>query len=77
MSPLAIFINIAIVVGIVGIVVYWVRRFAVFRGYKAIEADALRIAEMLTAQPVRDGMDVVIAGHYSNRPTIVQLSPPS
>lgn len=74
MSPLAIFINIAIVVGIVGIVVYWVRRFAVFRGYKAIEADALRIAEMLKTQPVRDGMDVVIAGNYNNRPTIVQLS---
>src|SRR4051794_40244304 len=74
MSPLAIFINIAIIVGIVGIVVYWVRRFAVFRGYKAIEGDALRIADMLGVQPVRDGMDVVIAGHYSNRPTIVQLS---
>jgi|GEM_PF-920951 len=76
MSPLAIFINITIVVAIVGIVVYWVRRFAVFRGYKAIEADALRIAEMLKAQPVRDGMDVIIAGHYGEqeRPTIVQLS---
>jgi len=76
MAPLAIFINIAIVVGMVGIVVYWVRRFAVFRGYKSIEADALRIAEMLKGQPVRDGMDVVIAGHYGERerPTIVQLS---
>jgi hypothetical protein len=74
MSPLAIFINIAIVVAIVGIVVYWVRRFAVFRGYKSIEADALRIAEVLKAQPVRDGEDVVIAGHYGGRPTIVQLS---
>jgi hypothetical protein len=74
MSPLAIFINIAIVVGIVGIVVYWVRRFAVFRGYKSIEADALRIAEMLKTQPVRDGKDVVIAGHYGGHPTIVQLS---
>jgi len=74
MSPLAIFINIAIVVGIVGIVVYWVRRFAVFRGYKSIEADALRIAEMLKTQPVRDRLDVVIAGHYSGHPTIVQLS---
>jgi hypothetical protein len=74
MSPLAIFFNIAIVVGIVGIVVYWVRRFAVFRGYKSIEADALRIAEMLKVHPVRDGKDVVIAGHYDRRPTIVQLS---
>lgn len=76
MSPLAIFINIAIVVGILGIVVYWVRRFAVFRGYKSIEDDALRIAEMLNTQPVRDGMDVIIAGHYGEqeRPTIVQLS---
>lgn len=76
MSPLAIFINIAIVVAIVGIVVYWVRRFAVFRGYKAIEADALHIAELLKTQPVRDGKDVVIAGHYGERerPTIVQIS---
>jgi len=76
MSPLAIFINIAIVVAIVGIVVYWVRRFAVFRGYKAIEADALHIAELLKTQPVRGGKDVIIAGHYGERerPTIVQIS---
>src|ERR1700750_332364 len=76
MSPLSIFINIAIVVAIVGIVVYWVRRFAVFRGYKTIAADALHIAELLKTQPVRDGKDVVIAGHYGERerPTIVQIS---
>ncbi len=76
MSPLAIFINIAIVVAIVGIVVYWVRRFAVFRGYKAIEADALQVAELLKTQPVRAGKDVVISGHYGERerPTIVQIS---
>src|SRR6476660_1614152 len=44
MQPLALILNIAIVVGIVGIVVYWVRRFAVFLGYKAIEPDVLQIA---------------------------------
>jgi len=27
-----------------GIVVYWVRRFAVFRGYKNIQADVLQLA---------------------------------
>ena len=67
-------LNIAIVVGIVGIVVYWVRRFAVFLGYKAIQPDVLQIAELLKTQPVRERNDVVLAGHYGGRPTIVRFS---
>lgn len=74
MQPLPVIFNIAIVVGIVGIVVYWVRRFAVFLGYKAIQPDVLQIAELLKTQPVRERNDVVLAGHYGGRPTIVRFS---
>jgi hypothetical protein len=74
MQPLALILNIAIVVGIIGIVVYWVRRFAVFLGYKAIEPDVLQIAELLKAQPSRDRNDVVLEGHYGGNPTIVRFS---
>ena len=74
MQPLALILNIAIVVGIVGIVVYWVRRFAVFLGYKAIEPDVLKIAELLKAQPFRDRSDVVLEGQYGGNPTIVRFS---
>jgi len=74
MQPPAIILNIAIVVGIVGIVVYWVRRFAVFLGYKPIQADVLKIAELLKSQPFREGSDVVIEGHYGGFPTIVRFS---
>ena len=62
MQPLALILNIAIIVGIVGIMVYWVRRFAVFLGYKAIQPDVLQIAELLKAQPIRERSDVVISG---------------
>jgi hypothetical protein len=74
MSPLAVVLNIAIIVGILGIIVYWVRRFAVFRGYKAIESDLLRVGELLKGQPVRDGNDVVVAGYYGGLPTFVRFS---
>jgi hypothetical protein len=74
MQPLALILNIAIVVGIVGIVVYWVQRFAVFFGYKAIQPDVLQIAELLKAQPVRERNDVVLAGYYGGHPTIVRFS---
>ncbi|HXA84650.1 MAG TPA: hypothetical protein VNZ47_06220 [Candidatus Dormibacteraeota bacterium] len=74
MQPLALILNITIVVGIVGIVVYWVRRFAVFLGYKAIEPDVLQIAELLQAQPLRDRSDVVLEGNYGGNPTIVRFS---
>lgn len=74
MQPLALILNISIVVGIVGILVYWVRRFAVFLGYKAIEPDVLKIAELLKAQPLRDHGDVVLEGHYGGNPTIIRFS---
>jgi hypothetical protein len=74
MQPLALILNITIVVGIIGIVVYWVRRFAVFLGYKAIEPDVLQIAELLKAQPLRDRSDVVLEGHYGGNPTIIRFS---
>jgi hypothetical protein len=74
MQPLALILNIAIIVGIVGIVVYWVRRFAVFLGYKAIAPDILQIAELLKAQPLRDRSDVVLEGHYGGNPTIIRFS---
>jgi hypothetical protein len=74
MQPLALTLNIAIVVGIVGIVVYWVRRFAVFLGYKAIAPDILQIAALLKAQPLRDRSDVVLEGHYGGNPTIIRFS---
>ncbi|MGZ7100305.1 MAG: hypothetical protein ACXVJ8_17680 [Candidatus Angelobacter sp.] len=74
MQPLALILNIAIVVGIVGIVVYWVRRFAVFLGYKTIQPDVLQIAELLKAQPLRDRSDVILEGHYGGNPTIVRFS---
>jgi hypothetical protein len=74
MQPLALILNIAIVVGIIGIVVYWVRRFAIFLGYKAIQPDVLQIAELLKTQPVRERSDVVIAGSYGGQPTIVRFS---
>ena len=74
MQPLALILNIAIVVGIIGIVVYWVRRFAVFLGYKAIEPDVLKIAELLKALPLRDRSDVVLEGHYGGNPTIIRFS---
>jgi hypothetical protein len=74
MSPLAVVLNIAIIVGIVGIIVYWVRRFAVFRGYKSIEDDVLKVGELLKAQAVRDGADVVLAGYCGGLPTYVRFS---
>lgn len=74
MQPLALILNIAIVVGIVGIVVYWVRRFAIFLGYKAIQPDVLQIAELLKTHPIRERNDVVIAGFYGGQPTIVRFS---
>ncbi len=74
MQPLAVVLNIAILVGIVGIVIFWVRRFAVFRGYKAIQPDVLQIAELLRTQPYREGSDVVLAGHYGGFPAIVRFS---
>jgi hypothetical protein len=74
MQPLALILNIAIIVGIIGIVVYWVRHFAVFLGYKAIAPDVLKIAELLKAQPLRDRSDVVLEGHYGGNPTIVRFS---
>ncbi|HZD94069.1 MAG TPA: hypothetical protein VE133_07430, partial [Candidatus Sulfotelmatobacter sp.] len=74
MQPLAIILNIAIIVGIVGIVVYWVRRFAVFLGYKAIQPDVLQIAELLRTEPFRERSDVVLAGHYGGFPAIVRFS---
>ena len=74
MQPLALILNIAIVVGIVGILVYWVRHFAVFLGYKAITPDVLQIAELLKAQPLRDRSDVVLEGHYGGNPTIIRFS---
>ncbi len=74
MAPLPLILNIAIIVGMVGIIVYWVRRFAVFRGYKNIQDDVLQLAGLLKTQAVRDGNDVVIAGHLSGVPTIVRFS---
>jgi hypothetical protein len=74
MQPLALILNITIIVGIIGIVVYWVRRFAVFLGYKAIAPDILKIAELLKAQPLRDRSDVVLEGHYGGNPTIIRFS---
>ncbi|HZI55224.1 MAG TPA: hypothetical protein VFF39_00545 [Verrucomicrobiae bacterium] len=74
MQPLALILNITILVGIVGIVVYWVRRFAVFLGYKAIQPDVLQVAELLKTQPIRERSDVLIEGHYGGRPTIVRFS---
>ena len=74
MQPLALILNIAIVVGIVGILVYWVRHFAVFLGYKAITPDVLQIAELLKAQPLRDRSDVVLEGHYGGNPTVIRFS---
>lgn len=74
MQPLALILNIAIVVGIIGIIVYWVRRFAVFLGYRAIEPDVLQIAELLKTDAYRQGSDIVIAGYYGGFPTIVRFS---
>ena len=74
MQPQALIFNIAIIVGIVGIIVYWVRRFTVFLGYKAIQPDVLRIADLLNSQPTREKSDVVVAGHYGGNPTIVRFS---
>lgn len=74
MQPLAVILNIAIIVGIVGIIVFWVRRFAVFLGYKAIQPDVLQVAGLLKTDPYREGSDVVIAGHYGGLPTIVRFS---
>jgi hypothetical protein len=74
MQPQALIFNIAMIVGIVGIIVYWVRRFATFLGYKAIQPDVLQIADLLNTQPTRDRSDVVIAGYYGGNPTIVRFS---
>jgi hypothetical protein len=74
MSPPAILFNIAVVVAMVGIVLYWMRRFAVFRGYKDVQGAAQQIASALKAQPAREDNDLVVAGHYRGRPTIVRLS---
>lgn len=74
MQPQALIFNIAVIVGIVGIIVYWVRRFAVFLGYRVIQPDVLRIADLLDSQPAREKGDVVVAGHYGGNPTIIRFS---
>jgi hypothetical protein len=74
MQPVTVILNIAILVGIIGIIVYWVRRFAVFRGYKSIQPDVLKLGELLRTQPYREGSDVVVAGHYGGFPAIVRFS---
>lgn len=74
MSPLAVVFNIAIILAIVGILVYWMRRFAVFRGYKDIEPDVLQVAELLKTQPVRERNDVVVSGYLGWLPTIIRFS---
>lgn len=74
MQPQALIFNIAVVVGIVGIITYWVRRFATFLGYKAIQPDVLQIADILNTQPTREQNDVVVAGYYGGNPTIVRFS---
>jgi hypothetical protein len=74
LSPQAAVLNIAIIVGIVGIIVYWVRRFAVFRGYKETEPDILKLAERLKSEAVRERSDVVVAGYSGEFPTIVRFS---
>src|SRR5215472_15766518 len=74
MQPLAVILNIAITVGIIGIIVFWVRRFAVFLGYKKIQPDVLQIAALLKTDAYRERRDVVIAGHYGGVPTIVRFS---
>lgn len=74
MSPQAILFNIAVIVGIIGIVVYWARRFAVFRGYKEVKGAVQQIAAALKAQPNREKNDVVLWGHYRGRPTIIRFS---
>jgi hypothetical protein len=74
MSPTAIILDVAILVAIVGIAVYWVRRFAVFRGYKDLERAVQQLASALQTQAVRDSRDVVIAGHFRKRPTIIRFS---
>ena len=74
MQPQALIFNIAIIVGIVGIIVYWVRRFATFLGYKTIQPDVEQIADLMKTQPTRERSDVVIAGYYGGFPTIVRFS---
>ena len=74
MQPQALIFNIAIIVGIVGIIVYWVRRFATFLGYKSIQPDVEQIADLLKTEPTRERSDVVIAGYYGGNPTIVRFS---
>ncbi|HEX7285580.1 MAG TPA: hypothetical protein VF532_05325, partial [Candidatus Angelobacter sp.] len=74
MSPQAAVLNIAIMVGIVGIIVYWVRRFAVFRGYRDIEQDVGKLAEFLKTEAVREGNDIVVAGYSGPFPTIIRFS---
>jgi hypothetical protein len=74
LSSLAVILNIAILVGIVGIVVYWVRRFAVFRGYRDIQGDVEKLAEFLKTEAVRDGSDVVLSGYSGPFPTIIRFS---
>src|ERR1700743_803741 len=74
MQPQALIFNIAIIVGIVGIIVYWVSGFGPCLGYKAIQPDVLQIADILHTQPTRDNSDVVLAGYYGGNPTIVRFS---
>jgi len=74
MSPYAVIFNIAIITAIIGIIVYWVQRFAVFRGYKAIESEIYVVANRLDTKPVREAGDVLLAGTYSRIPTVVRFS---
>jgi hypothetical protein len=74
MSPAAVILDVAILVAIIGIVVYWVRRFAVFRGYKDIGPAVQQLASALKAQAVRENNDVVVAGHFQGHPAILRFS---
>ena len=74
MSSFALTLIIAIAALLVGVVVFFVQRFKLYRGYEEIAGDARKIASALKAEVFRDGDDLVLSGSYGGFPTVVRFS---
>jgi hypothetical protein len=74
MSSFALTLIIAIAALLVGIVVFFVQRFKLYRSYEEIAGDARKITSTLKAEVFRDGDDLVLSGSYGGFPTVVRFS---
>lgn len=74
MSPTQLILIITVVLAVMGAVIYWAQRLAMFRGYTEQADDLRRIAAALRGDVTRVSGDIVIAGEYRTHPTLLRFS---